>query len=99
MKSKPFILVAAITLGSINAVNSADENRQPEVLAREMASVNYLIGTWNCAHRVGTFSGKYTTTYSKTLGEHWLRETWDFPAQNTAERKEAAVTAEALMGV
>jgi hypothetical protein len=63
-----------------------------------MMSLSYLIGPWSCEHTVGTFSGRYTTTYSKALGDRWLREIWDFPARNAGNGNEGAVTAEALMG-
>jgi len=62
-----------------------------------MASVDYLISTWSCAHTVGTFSGRYKTTYSKVLGDRWLAETWEFPAPQASEGTQAAVTAAALM--
>jgi hypothetical protein len=65
---------------------------------QELASVNYLVGAWNCNHTVGTFSGKYTTAYSKILGDTWLKQTYDFPPQKTAGHEEPAITAEALMG-
>lgn len=93
------LAAATITFATVFQANSAENALQPaNKAAQEMASVNYLIGTWNCAHTVGTFSGTYTTSYSKALGDRWIRETWDFPPQNTAEEKEAAVKAEALMG-
>lgn len=99
MKIKAFTLAATmIACVSVHAASSAEGPNQVNAAAREMASVNYLIGTWNCAHTVGTFSGRYSTTYSKALGDLWLRETWDFPAQTSAGRNDAAVTAEALMG-
>ena len=92
MKSIVFPLAVAMTaLASVHAANSAEPD---PTATQRMESVNYLIGTWSCAHTVGTFSGRYETTYSKVLGDRWLKETWDFPAQETA----APVTAEAFMG-
>ncbi|HVT15949.1 MAG TPA: hypothetical protein VHQ90_07170 [Thermoanaerobaculia bacterium] len=64
---------------------------------QKLASIQYLVGTWNCAHRVGTFSGTYTTTYTSVLGDLWLRQTYDFPANQTKE-KEAPMRAEFLVG-
>jgi hypothetical protein len=64
---------------------------------QEMASVQYLVGTWNCAHTVGTFSGTYTTTYAKPLGELWLKQTYDFPPKQFGG-DEAPVRAEFLIG-
>ena len=65
---------------------------------QELASVNYLVGTWDCNHTVGDFAGKYRTTYSKTLGDMWLKETYDFPPQKVGKEEELAITAETLMG-
>jgi len=59
--------------------------------------VQYLVGTWNCAHTVGTFTGTYKTTYSKAVGGVWLKQTYDFPAGQAVE-SEPAVQAEWLMG-
>jgi hypothetical protein len=64
---------------------------------KKIASVQYLVGTWNCAHTVGTFSGTYTTTYAKALADLWLKQTYDFPPKQTAEI-EPAVHAEYFMG-
>jgi hypothetical protein len=98
MKVKAATLAATmITLAQVHSANSAEGPQQVTTVTQEMASVNYLTGTWSCAHTVGTFSGTYTTTYSKALGDRWLRQTWDFPAQN-AGINEPAVTAETLMG-
>jgi len=51
---------------------------------QKISSVQYLVGTWNCAHTVGAFSGTYTTTYAKALGDVWLKQTYDFPPEQTA---------------
>lgn len=63
-----------------------------------LASVDYLVGTWTCGHTVGSFSGKYTTTYTKILADRWLKQTYDFPAGQSGGGSDAAVTAEVLMG-
>ena len=36
--------------------------------------VDYLIGTWECAHTVGTFSGTYRTSETKVLGGKWMQQ-------------------------
>jgi S1-C subfamily serine protease len=71
---------------------------QAQPASQELSSVDYLIGTWSCAHTVGSFSGTYKTTYSKVLGNRWLQQTYDFPAQKMVDRVEPASTAVALMG-
>jgi hypothetical protein len=77
---------------------AATPQQKAATAQEKMASVDYLVGTWNCGHTVGTFSGKYTTTYTKVLGGVWLKQTYDFPAQQTTERNEPAIAAETLMG-
>ena len=64
---------------------------------QKLASLQYLVGTWSCAHTVGTFSGTYKTTYAKALGDLWLRQTSDFPPRQFGEKGDA-VRAEFLMG-
>jgi hypothetical protein len=59
---------------------------------QKVAAVQYLVGTWNCAHTVGTFSGTYTTHWSNALGNLWLRQVYDFPP---APAQEAAVATHA----
>ena len=71
---------------------------QTEPATQQLSSVDYLIGTWNCAHTVGTFSGTYKTIYAKVLGGRWLQQSYEFPPQKTADREEPASTAVALMG-
>ena len=68
-----------------------------ESAPEKMASVEYLVGTWNCAHTVGSFSGAYKTTYAKTLGGAWLRQTYEFPPKQFAAN-EPPVNAEFLIG-
>ena len=97
MKFGLFLATAAV-IASLSPARAAEEEQQTAEMAREMATVRYLIGTWSCAHTVGTFSGKYTTSYAMALGDHWLRQTWVFPAGNAGNGNEGAVTAEALMG-
>jgi hypothetical protein len=97
MKFKALALSATMIFASAHPAAWAADDQPTSPAAREMAAVNYLIGTWRCAHTVGTFSGSYTTTYSWSLGDRWLRETWDFPAQEGAGRNQPGITAEALM--
>jgi hypothetical protein len=75
-------LLASITALSLTLSPSAQAAATAQ---QKMASVQYLVGTWNCAHTVGTFSGTYTTTYSSELGNRWIRQIYDFPAQQTQE--------------
>jgi hypothetical protein len=55
-----------------------------------MESVRFLVGTWNCAHTVGDFSGTYTETFENAMDGRWLKQTYDFPAT----KNEPAVHAE-----
>jgi hypothetical protein len=67
----------------------------PSAAAQPQPSMaDYLVGTWQCAHTVGTFSGTYKTTYAKVLAGKWLQQTYEFPAQKDGP----ASTAVALMG-
>jgi hypothetical protein len=83
--------IAIVFLAASSAAQAAPTARQ------RLASVQYLVGTWNCAHTVGTFSGTYTTTYANALGNRWLRQTYDFPPRQLEENKETE-HAEALFG-
>lgn len=67
------------------------------VSQQKMASVEYLAGTWTCAHTVGTFSGTYKTSYAKMLGGQWLRQTYEFPPGQFGAN-DPPVTAEFLIG-
>src|SRR5262249_7714141 len=64
--------LALLTALSLSTAAAADEAQT------HAAAYAYLIGTWQCAHQVGDFSGRYTTTYAKTLGDHWIRQTYEF---------------------
>ena len=55
-----------------------------------MGSIQFLVGTWNCAHTVGDFSGTYVETFANAMNGRWLRQTYEFPATST----EPAVHAE-----
>ena len=67
----------------------------PTAAQQKIASMQYLVGTWNCAHTVGNFSGTYTTTYSKVVGDLWLKQTYDFPPEQMSA---GPVHAEYFMG-
>ena len=83
-----------ITLAFSSDVLQAQEANSPNP---KMSTVNYLVGTWSCAHQVGDFSGRYTTTYEKVMGGNWLKETYDFPPRQFGGNPQA-VTAEVLIG-
>ena len=64
--------------------------------AREEAqSAQFFIGTWNCAHTVGHFSGTYTTTIANSLDNRWLKQTYAFPGTSDGA---APVHAEYFIG-
>lgn len=87
-------VVSLVFAGLLDAGARPAAQQNTATAAQKIASVEYLVGTWSCGHTVGTFSGKYTTTYAKVLGGRWLKQTYDFPA--TAN--EPAIAAETLMG-
>jgi hypothetical protein len=87
-------LLAAVAAAFLAAATYAEASPAAQ---QKIGSVQYLVGTWNCAHTVGTFSGTYTTTYSKPLGDLWLRQTYDFPPKQIAD-SEPAVRGEFIMG-
>jgi hypothetical protein len=68
--------------------------RAQATVQQEMQFAQFLVGTWNCAHTVGDFSGTYTTTVASALGNRWLRQTYDFPATSEG----AAVRSEYFIG-
>lgn len=93
------IAVASMILAAPLYEGAASRAQQKKATAMEkMASVDYLVGNWSCAHTVGTFSGKYNTTYTKVLGDLWLKQTYDFPPKQFGGDNERTVTAEALIG-
>jgi len=91
------IAVAVLLLVGLVGPEVALTAPQKVAAQQKMASVDYLVGTWSCAHTVGTFSGKYTTTYTKVLGNLWLKQTYDFPPKQFGEN-EGSVKAEVLIG-
>jgi hypothetical protein len=92
MKRTDWLAVAgAIFLAALTYADASTAGQQ------KMESVQYLVGTWNCSHSVGSFSGTYTTTYAKVLGDLWLRQTYEFPPRQFGTN-EPPVHAEFLIG-
>jgi len=91
------VLPAAIAVVFVAALFSASSAQAAPTARQKIASVQYLVGTWRCAHTVGTFSGTYTTTYASALGDLWLRQAYDFPPRQLQENQQAE-HAEALFG-
>ena len=46
----------------------------PAEAADPLASLSYLVGSWNCTYNAGTQHIKYTATYDYVMGNNWLRE-------------------------
>jgi hypothetical protein len=65
----------------------------PTEQQQRVAAAQWLLGAWRCEDVVGAFKGNYTTTWSVTLGDRWLRQTYDFPARDGKPAQQA----EALM--
>ena len=97
MKLKALALSSTLILAAVYPISAAAEDEPSPARPPQMAAANYLIGTWRCAHTVGSFSGTYMTTYSWALGDAWLRQIWDFPAGVVDGRNQPAITAETLM--
>jgi hypothetical protein len=101
MKQKSALSIAALATlftAMVAADTALHAQEKTATVEQKIASLDYLVGTWGCGHTVGTFSGKYTTTYAKVLGNRWLKQTYDFPPQQTADRNEPGITAETLIG-
>ncbi len=99
------VSIAVLMAGTVlftDAAPRASETKSAEqkkvTTQQALASADYLVGSWNCGHTVGSFSGKYTTTYTKVLGDRWLKQTYDFPAVQSSAGAEPAIAAEVLMG-
>jgi hypothetical protein len=73
---------SSVVLAAIAALfTAASLSAQARVTAQEEGqTAQFLVGTWSCTHTAGDFSGRYTTTYASTLGDRWLKQTYDFPA-------------------
>jgi hypothetical protein len=46
----------------------------PGRAADPLASLSYLVGTWNCTYNAGGRHIAYTATYAYVMGNNWLRE-------------------------
>lgn len=91
--------IAVPLFAAVVLAGGAAHLQQPRPSAKEkLATVEYLVGTWSCAHTVGSFAGTYATRYAKVLGDLWLKQTYDFPPQQFGGNTEPAVTGEALIG-
>src|SRR6266550_6977336 len=86
--NRSFAAGAALLVGLSFSVSAAP------TVGEAMQTVQYLKGTWTCAHTVGDFSGAYAMSFAQGLGERWLRQTLDFPATAT----DPAVHAEYFLG-
>ena len=94
-----FAVVVVVLAALVGYPEGASTAQQKKPKAKEkMATIDYLVGSWSCAHTVGTFSGKYTTKYTEVLGDRWLKQAYDFPPGQFGGNNEPAVTAEALIG-
>ena len=71
------VMILAALVGYPDAASTA-QRKKPTAMEK-MATIDYLVGSWSCAHTVGDSSGKYTTKYTKVLGNLWLKQTYDFP--------------------
>ncbi len=94
----PLAVAAIVLVGPLREGAASRAQQKRPTAQQKMASVDYLVGTWSCDHTVGTFAGKYKTTYAKVLGNLWLKQTYDFPPGQFGNDKGPAVTAEALIG-
>lgn len=72
----PVMVAVPLLVAGLLASGAKAQQRKPTAKGK-MATVDYLVGSWSCAHTVGTFSGKYATNYTKTLGGLWLKQTYD----------------------
>jgi len=63
-----FLLVALLALLCMAPAKAADP----------LASLSYLVGTWNCTYNGGGQHLKYTATYDYVMDNNWMRErdTW-----------------------
>jgi opacity protein-like surface antigen len=46
----------------------------PASAADPLASLSYLVGSWNCTYNAGTQHVKYSATYAYVMGNSWMRE-------------------------
>jgi hypothetical protein len=46
----------------------------PAQASDPLASLSYLVGSWNCTFNSGAQHVKYTATYDYVMGNNWIRE-------------------------
>ena len=71
-----FFTVVVMILAALVGYPDAASTAQRKKPTRRLITWSVL---GDCAHTVGDFSGKYTTKYTKVLGNLWLKQTYDFP--------------------
>jgi hypothetical protein len=74
---KDSIMLAAVAIAFLIFQVSARADKSSQ---SEMDAAQFLVGTWSCTHTEGGVSGPYTTTTVKSLGNAWLKQTYDFAA-------------------
>jgi hypothetical protein len=85
----------SIVLATVAAVLAAPSHATAQGAGQqEMQFAQFFVGTWNCAHTVGDFSGTYKTTIANVLDNRWLKQTYDFPVS----KGRAAVQGEFFIG-
>jgi hypothetical protein len=62
MKALPAILLFSM-LGAL-----------PAAASDPLASLRYLVGTWNCTYRAGKVQVTYTATFAYDMSGNWMRE-------------------------
>lgn len=76
-------IVGVVAIASALLATSPTANAAPTG-PEAMRSLQFLVGTWNCAHTVGDFSGTYTELFTSGLGRGtWIEQTYEFPATAT----------------
>ena len=67
-----------IALGAALAPLTSEQPAASAATAKaEVASRQYLVGTWHCTFTVGPQAGSYTTTWATALDNLWLTQTYD----------------------
>jgi hypothetical protein len=74
---------------AVTFIASAPNAHAAPTARQEIAARQYLVGTWNCTHTVGNFTGTYTTTWAAALGDLWLKQTYQFPPRQMSEDGQA----------
>jgi hypothetical protein len=87
LKGRFFALPAALLLLTLPAYGQATG-------PAGIRALDFLIGSWTCAHTVGDFSGTYSTIFTRVLGDRWIRQIYAFPA----DERRAAVQGDFLIG-